>query len=187
MTRQRQRGSILAAVVLVAGLAAGCGQATVTFTPVPTRPPITPVIGGDKTALATLVPANALSDEELAAGKRGVATYTGYACTIAPAGCACETSLIQDSSFTFTPDNRLLYDFTVKGGTPAQWQLDHIGYNQWSYTAPVSVTGSQDDALLLALLSFTSTGYQITQDVTYRTGDIAKCDNVDFHLLNPTP
>ena len=182
-----RHASILAAVVLAAGLTAGCGQAAPKVTAAPTRPAITPVIGGDKSALATLVPANALSDLELAAGKRGTATYTGYACTIAPAGCACEESVLQDSSFTFTPDNRLLYDFKIKGGQASQWQLDHVGYNQWNYVAPITVSNAQQDALLLALLSFTPNGYEITQDVTFRTGDIAKCDNVQFHLLNSSP
>jgi len=189
MTGLWKRGSLWAAAILAAGLISGCAKATPpAATPVPTRPEITPVLGGDKTALQTLVPANALSDLEQAAAKRGVATYTGYACIIAPAGCACETSLVQDASFTFTPDNQLLYDFTIRGGQPAQWQLDHAGFNQWSYSAPVALGEAQQDALLLALLSFTTNGYTVTQVATFRTGEVAKCDNVEFHLLdNPAP
>jgi hypothetical protein len=193
MTWQWHRGTILAAAVLAAGFISGCAQASpAASTPTPMRAVITPVLGGDKTALQTLVPANALSDLEVAAAKRGVATYTGYACTIAPAGCACEAPLVQESSFTFTPSNQLLYDFTIKGGQPAQWQLDHAGFNQWSYTAPVALGEAQQDALLLALLTFTSNGYQVTQVATFRTGEVAKCDNVEFHQLespasNATP
>lgn len=186
MTWQWQRGSILGAAVLAAWLISGCAQASPTASapPLPaTRPVITPVLGGDKTALQTLVPASALSDLELAAGKRGTATYTGYACTIFPAGCACEDPLVQDSSFTFTPDNRLIYDFTIKSGQPSQWQLDHAGFNQWSYSAPVALGEAQQDALLLALLTFTPDGFEVTQVATFRTGEVAKCDSVNFHQL----
>ncbi len=196
MTGRLGRKWIGLLVVLAAGLMAGCGAARPAATSQPTsNPATTPVLNTNRLALQTLVPASALTDLEIAAAYRGVATYTGYACVIAPAGCACEDPLIQDASFTFSPDNRLYYDFTIKGGTPGQWQLDHAGYNQWSYTTPITVGQGQNakqDAILLALLTFVQDGYQITEVATFSTGEISKCSDITFHRLGapgatPTP
>jgi len=179
----RDRGWIGLAAALAAGLISGCSAAspapTVTQAPAATAA----TLDSNRIALQTLVPASALTDMELAAGARGAATYTGYSCVIAPVGCACETPVIQEASFTFAPDNRLLYDFTVKGGSPSQWQLEHAGYNQWSYSAAIS-SQSGEVAVLLALLSFTEDGYEVTQVATYPSGELSKCSNVSFHRLD---
>jgi hypothetical protein len=190
MGRQVNPGWKAVMAMLAIGLISACGAAPAAHSLTPDANPLTkPALDANRIALQTIVPASALSSLEQTAAARGSATYTGYTCVIAPVGCACENPVIQDVTFNFTPDNRLLYDFTPRGSTPAEWQLDHAGFNQWSYTAPVS-TQSGQVATLLALLSFTQVGYIVTQVATYRGGEISECKNIDFHLLNtpvPTP
>jgi len=165
----------------LAGLLVACGASTPNppaKTPVPTAvpPPTQNVSGGVPQQLTSL---------ELIVGGLGETSYSGYVCGIAPQGCACETPVIQKATFTFTPENRLLYDFEPMGGAHTQWQLDHAGVNQWSFASPLKDSAGTTQALALALLSFISDGYIVTQVTTMSTGEVVKCPNVIFRRLQP--
>jgi len=161
----------------LAAILSGCGSLG------PSALPATPTTAPLPTELVSGGVPQQLTDLELAVGSLGETSYSGYSCVIAPAGCACETPVIQSALFTFTPDNRLLYAFEPVGAARVEWQLDHAGVNQWSYAAPLRDSSGNTQALLLALLSFTTDGYILTQVTTMSTGETVDCPDVIFHRL----
>ncbi len=171
--------------VLTAALLAACGSPAPT--PRTSLAPATrqPVVSSGAFTDTTLTPL------ETSAGKIGEASYSGYVCTISPLGCACDTPVIQHVRFTFTPDNRLLYDFAPAGGTASEWQLDHAGVNQWSYGIPLKDSQGQPQMVILGLISFTQDGYVQTQVAKLITEDVVKCPDVFFcrvtAVVTPTP
>lgn len=169
-------GTWLLAALLVACASSGSGTSTTTRI-LPTANPAIPRVSGG-------VPSQ-LTSVELAAGQIGEVSYSGYACAIAPLGCACENPVVQKVKFTFTPDNRLLYDAAIVGGKPSEWQLDHAGVNQWSYASPLLDKDGKTQAVLFALISFTPDGYVLTQVTTMSTGETVKCPDVNFRRLSP--
>jgi hypothetical protein len=78
-----------------------------------------------------------------------------------------------------------VYDFEPMGGEHTQWQLDHAGVNQWNFATPLKDSAGTTQAVMLALLSFTSDGYKVTQVAPMSTGEVVKCPTVDFHRLQP--
>lgn len=165
----------------LAGLLVACGPSAATF---PTKIPITSAAPQPTQNVSGGVP-QTLTDLELNVGGLGEKSYSGYVCGITPQGCACETPVIQKVKFSFTPDNRLLYDFEPVGGEHTQWQLDHAGVNQWNFATPLKDSTGTTQALVLALLSFISDGYLLTQVTTMSTGEVVKCPDVIYRRLQP--
>lgn len=128
------------------------------------------------------LPAN-LSGYELLANSTGEASYSGYACVMAPVGCACDQPIIQRVRFNFTANNKLLYEFRAGSQPASTWELGHAGVNQWDYRAPIKGDDGSTQAYFLALITFTQEGYLVTQAANMASGAIVQCPDVVFHRL----
>lgn len=129
---------------------------------------------------------DALTGYELIAAGLGEAVYSGYSCTIAPIGCACETPVIEQVSFTFTPERRLLYHFRGDG-YEAEWDMGRLGPNQWGYTLPLYDEEGNFEGAYFALLTFNQDGYVLNVGMNFNTGEIATCPTVTFRrVMSPT-
>lgn len=132
------------------------------------------------------VPYEMTGYEVIAAGV-GTASYSGYACLITAAGCACELPLIQQVTFTFNPDGTLSYRFEGEGYA-STWVLLRAGPNQWEYALSIR-SDVRDEAVgeARALISFTDTGYVYSQFVNYFDTGLVVCPEVTFRRLPAGP
>lgn len=120
---------------------------------------------------------------EMLAAQIGPASYSGYTCLITPAGCACELPLIQQVTFTFNEDGTLSYRFEGEGYA-ATWPMQRIAPNQWEYA--LSIHSEVRDEVVgeaRALITFTETGYTLTQLVNYFDSGLVTCPDVHFRRL----
>ena len=145
-------------------------------TPVPTLGvPMTPA-----TEMASGGVPNQITNAEFAALEQGEATYSGYLCITAPAGCACETPTVYKASFALTPSNQLSFRFAGLNGPANEWLFDHAGVNYWTFGSTTTDANGQAQALLLVSLTFNTNGYTLTQVANWATGEVVECPNVDF-------
>lgn len=119
---------------------------------------------------------------ELIAIRIGEAVYSGYACTIAPVGCACDQPVIQRASFEFVSEGTMLYKF-MGSGYGAEWQMDRIGPNQWSYTIAMYDQGGQFEGAFFVLVTFAEDGFIITQGADLDEGGMIACPDVFFRRM----
>ncbi len=119
---------------------------------------------------------------ELIASRVGEAIYSGYVCTIAPVGCACEIPILQRVVFTFSDQDSLLYTFAGDGFS-AEWAMDRVGANQWSYTIPVYDNAGDFQGAFFTLLTFTQDGYILTQGADLQEGGLVSCPDVNFRRM----
>ncbi len=163
---------------------------TVTLPPSP-QPTFTPVGEVTLRPEATLSPGMPdvpyeLTGYEIIAANVGDATYSGYRCLLTEVGCACELPLIQQASFTFTPEAKLLFRFQGDGYA-ATWEMDRLGPNQWEYTIPIYDNAGEVQGAAFALLAFTEDGYIYSQGADLEEGGIVTCPDVTFRrLMSPT-
>jgi hypothetical protein len=177
----------------VSAVLAGCaapsstpalGQPTpVTLPTVPDAEEPTPVnVPTSDPALGGL-PAD-LSGYELAAARAGTAVYSGYNCTIAPVGCACEAPVILRVTFTFTTDGHLNYQF-AGDGFAAEWFMNRLGPDRWEHTFQFVYEVEDGSAVgaIFAFLEFTSDGYILTQGANLDAEGIVTCPEINFRRL----
>ncbi len=128
-----------------------------------------------------------LTGYELLAARAGEAIYSGYACAIAPVGCACETPVIERISFTFAEPGHLSYHF-AGDGYQATWEMTRLGANQWGYTQGYIIEGTETVVSHVILLTFTDTGFIRNDGVDFREEGFVSCPDVTFRRLAvPTP
>lgn len=134
-----------------------------------------------------------LTGHELLAANAGLAPYSGYACVITPAGCACEAPILEQIQFTFKPGKRADYHFEGKGYA-STWELTQLGPNQWGYTQNYKMEGSDITATQSILLTFIENGFIRTDLGRFTDGTIVTCPDVTFRRLEmpsadatPTP
>jgi hypothetical protein len=200
MTRSPLTGwKQIAGAGLALSLLAGCSSGTPAFPAgaSPSAPPATATAtlsiiptafpeAAEPSAASETDPAvddpNALTGYELIAAGVGEAVYSGYSCTIAPIGCACEIPVIEQVSFTFTPEGRLFYHF--KGdGYEAEWDMGRLGPNQWGYTLPLYDQAGTFEGAYFALLTFNQDGYILNVGMNFNTGEIVTCPTVTFRRV----
>jgi hypothetical protein len=185
--------------LLLAGAVAGCsaasegaggtgappGAATATVARLPTVPslPTSTEVGAAPTSDPTRegLPID-VTGYELIATSLGEAVYSGYACTIAPVGCACEEPVIQKASFAFVSEGQMSYTFSGSG-YGSEWLMTRIGRNQWSYTIPMYRQDGTFEGAFFVLLTFTEDGFIITQGADLDEGGMVACPDVYFRRL----
>ncbi|MBN1429336.1 MAG: hypothetical protein JXB07_13260 [Anaerolineae bacterium] len=128
-----------------------------------------------------------LTGYELLMARLGTAVYTGYLCSvIAEPGCVCDQAVIQNVTFTFVTDNRMLYAFGGSGYA-AEWPMDRLGPDQWGYTfgQGISESGSLEGSApgdYSYMLQFTEDGYTLTQGA-YVGSTFVSCPTITFRRL----
>jgi hypothetical protein len=124
-----------------------------------------------------------LTSNEISAARFGEAVYSGYSCVIVPEGCACEIPVIERSSFTFLDENTM--NFAFKGdGYAAQWEMSHLGPDQWSYTIPMYNEAGEFQGAFFSLLTFTEDGYVYNLGADLDEGGIVTCPDVTFRRIS---
>jgi hypothetical protein len=171
--------SLAATCAVLIGLLAACD----TTTP-PTAIPTLGVPTVAFTEMASNGVPNQITAVEFTALEQGEATYSGYLCTTARAGCACETPTVHKASFTLTPNNQLAFRFSALDGPVSEWLFDHAGVNYWTFGTTTTDANGQAQALLLVSLSFTPDGYVLTQVANWASGEVVECPNVDFRRVD---
>ncbi len=191
----------------IALLAAGCstavtppatpppaeGSATATLLSTATASPTLPATSTAEVSTAEPTPTRdpnlppvpyQMTGYEMLAAQIGPASYSGYSCLITPAGCACELPLIQQATFTFNEDGTLSYRFEGEGYA-ATWPMQRVAPNQWEYALSIR-SEVRDEAIgeARALITFTETGYILTQLVNYFDSGLVACPDVHFRRLS---
>jgi hypothetical protein len=124
-----------------------------------------------------------LTSNEVAAARSGESVYSGYRCLLAPEGCACEIPIIERSSFTFVSENTMA--FTFKGdGYAAEWEMNHLGPDQWSHTIPMYDEAGEFQGAFFSLLTFTEEGYVVNVGSDFDEGGIVTCPDVTFRRIS---
>jgi hypothetical protein len=123
-----------------------------------------------------------LTRNEISAARFGEAVYSGYSCVMAPEGCACERPVIERSSFTFLDENTMTFAF--KGdGYAAEWEMSHLGPDQWSYTIPMYNEAGEFQGAFFSLLTFNEDGYVYNLGADFDEGGIVTCPDVTFRRI----
>jgi|GEM_PF-2783073 len=138
------------------------------------------------------VPQN-LTGHELIASNAGLAPHSGYACVITPAGCACETPILENIQVTFKPGKRMDYHFEGNGYA-STWEMTQLGPNQWGFTQNYKMENSDITVTHSVLLTFIENGFIRTDLGRFTDGTIITCPDVTYRRLNmpaagmtPTP
>lgn len=120
---------------------------------------------------------------ELIAHSVGQATYSGYACVIAPSGCSCELPTIQQTTFNFTSEGTLHYIFESDDSS-GDWEMSRAAPNQWEYSFSL-VSEERGGAIGdgRVLLSFTEEGFVYTQFINFYESGPVVCPEVPFRRL----
>jgi hypothetical protein len=151
-------------------------------TPSPSQPASTPEAEETLDSAQFGLPGG-LTSNELAAARFGEAVYSGYSCLIAKEGCACEIPVIERSSFTFLTENTMTFAF--KGdGYAAEWEMSHLGPDQWGYTIPMIDEAGQFQGAYFSLLTFTEDGYVYNLGADLDEGGIVTCPDVTFRRIS---
>jgi hypothetical protein len=164
----------------------GVPTATVAIDPpLPTPSPVqatTPEVAPTVDSLQFGLPGG-LTSNEISAARFGEAVYSGYSCVMAPEGCACEIPVIERSSFTFLDENTM--NFAFKGdGYAAQWEMSHLGPDQWTYTIPMYNEAGEFQGAFFSLLTFTEDGYVYNLGADFDEGGIVTCPDVTFRRIS---
>lgn len=123
-----------------------------------------------------------LTKYEQLAADAGQAVYSGYSCAITHVGCACETPVVELSSFTFVSDDLLHYQFEGSGYA-ALWEMERAGPNQWSYEMPLYNDDGTFQGQLFVLLTFHDSGFIYTLAGALGDEWIA-CPDVSFRRMD---
>jgi hypothetical protein len=150
-------------------------------TPSPSQPASTPEPAATVDSVQFGLPGG-LTSNEISAARFGEAVYSGYSCVLAPEGCACEIPVIERSSFTFLTENTMTFAF--KGdGYAAEWEMSHLGPDQWSYTIPMYNEAGEFQGAFFSLLTFTDEGYVYNLGADFDEGGIVTCPDVTFRRI----
>ncbi len=184
------------ALSALAGCAGGEAPGAVEASPPPeigaatNRPLTTPTA---RAGSATAIPVDEyglpldLTGYELIAARAGEAVYSGYACVIAPVGCACEQPVLERVTFTFDPAGHMDYAF-AGDGYAATWRMTRLGASQWGYTQGYTLEGTDIRVAHIILLTFTASGFIRNDGADLSDGTIVTCPDVTYRrLAMPTP
>jgi hypothetical protein len=173
-------------LIALAALLAACSPPGPTPTDEVEIPPIEPTV--EQPTFTPLPPtadpsAGGLSEFEIAAAERGEAPYTGNNCSWLADQCTCNEPLVLSATFTFTEDEHLIYAFD--GGTySSQWQMDHVGPNQWGYSIPSYDGGGNIVGAYFYVITFSEDGFVMSQRQELGGGaDPLTCPDVPFRTI----
>ncbi len=132
--------------------------------------------------IPTGLPAD-FTPNELAAAKSGTATYSGYNCTYSANSCGCDKPVVQKAGFSFLPGDRLTYQF--KGDTyGAAWDMTRINPDEWGYAIKLGADESANTpggaGSYFFVLTFTASGFKITQREDLGQGNVITCPDAVF-------
>lgn len=119
---------------------------------------------------------------ELVAIGAGESVYSGYTCTIAPVGCACDQPLVQRATFEFVNETTMRYTFSG-GGFGSEWLLARLAPNQWGYEIGMVDDEGVEEGVYFVLLTFTEDGFIITQGANLDEGGMIACPDVYFRRV----
>jgi hypothetical protein len=123
-----------------------------------------------------------LTGNEIIAARFGQAVYSGYTCTIAPVGCACEQPVLEQVAFTFDDNDHMNYRFEGDGYATT-WRMNRLGANQWGYTQGYTLEGTDSRVAHIVLLTFIDTGFIRNDGAVIDDGVPVTCPDVTFRRL----
>lgn len=167
--------------------AADSATATLDQGALPTNPPVsTPT----QASGAAGPPADAneyglpleLTGYEIIAARFGQAIYSGYTCTIAPVGCACEQPVLEQVTFSFDDNDHMNYRFEGDGYATT-WRMNRLGANQWGYTQGYTLEGTDSRVAHIVLLTFIDSGFIRNDGAVIDEGAPVACPDVTYRRL----